>query len=196
MSAKQKITNERVIEYLRTAVFDGKCGLKDVPELIKRVIKEELWRERTLPKTSEKVVFGSFEEFLQTSPPEGLGTDLKTIRKLCNEDVETLDLLEQVKLKKFRGGDRKSESFKDGNTNFEIPEVKNTKSYGLNRLRNQRPDLHKLVIEGKLSVNQAMIEAGFRNRKFQITKDIEKVCEFIKQNFRDDEIVELVNLLN
>lgn len=195
MSANRQITNERIIEYLRTAVFEGNCGLKDVPELIKRVIKEELWRERTLPRTREKVVFSSFEQFLQTSPPEGLGTDLKTIRKLCNEDVETLDLLEQVKLKRFRGGDRKSESFKDGITNFEIPEVKNTRSYGLKRLRTQRPDLHKLVIEGKLSVNQAMIMANFRKQKFQITKDIEKVCEFIKQNFTDYEIIKIVNIL-
>ena len=195
MSAKQKITDERIIEYLRTAIFEGNCGLKDVPELIKRVIKEELWRERTLPKTGEKVVFGSFEKFLRTSPPEGLGTDLRTVRKLCNEDVETLDLLEQVKLKRFHGGDRKSDSFKNGNTNFERPEVKNTKSYGLKRLRTQRPDLHKLAIEGKLSVNQAMIEAGFRKRKFQISNEIEKVYKFIKQNFTVDEIRLLINLL-
>jgi hypothetical protein len=124
-----------------------------------------------------------------------LGTDLNTVRKPCNEDVETLDLLEQVKLNRFRGGERKSESFKDGKTNFEIPEVKKTKSCGLKRLRTQRPDLHKLVLEGKLSVNQAMIEAVSEsgNSKFQWT--IKKVCNFIKQNFEDDEIFRIVEML-
>jgi hypothetical protein len=60
MRANRQFTNERVIEYLRIAVFDGKCGLKDVPNLIKQVIRKEFWRERTLPKISEKVVLRSF----------------------------------------------------------------------------------------------------------------------------------------
>lgn len=185
-----------MIEYLRTAIFEGNCGLQDVPNLIKRVIKEDLWQVRTLPKTQEIIKFQTFEEFLQTSPPEGLGTNLKTIQKLCHEDIETIDLIEQVRTKRFQGGDRRSERFKDGNTNFEIKETKNTKSYALKRLRKERPDLHQQVLEGKLSVNQAMIQAKYRQQKYQIEKDIHKLSRFIKTHFDKTEIEKLLDLLN
>jgi hypothetical protein len=190
------LAKTRVIEYLRTAIFDGKCGLSDVPELIKRVINEELWRERTLPKTGEIVVFKTFEEFLQTSPPQGLGTDYKMIQRLCAENLETLDLLELVKKKRTHGGNRKSESFKRNNVTFEISKRGNSVEYALKRLRKEKPDLHKQIIEGKLSVNQAMIAAGFRQKKVQITKDVHAVGRFIKANFSDAEIGEILELLS
>ena len=190
-----QISNERVIEYLRTAIFDGKCGLADVPHLIKRVIKEDLWQERIIPRSNEKIVFRTFEEFLQTATPEGLGTELKTIQKLSSEDLETLDLLEQVKTKRFWGGNRKSANFKIDKINFERAKKGTSVEYSLKRLRKQRPDLHQQVIQGKISANQAMIEAGFRKPKIEISKSLEKLIEFIKKHFDQTEINYLMEKL-
>lgn len=189
------ISIERVIEYLRTAIFDGNCGLNDVPHLIKRVIQEDLWQKRILPKSNERVTFSSFEEFLRTSPPQGLGTQMKTIQKLCAEDLEILELLEQIKTKRFWGGDRKSEVFKVDIINFEKAKKGTSVEYSLKRLRKQRPDLHQSVLAGKISVHQAMIKAGFRKPKFQITKDLEKIVEFIKKEFNQSEIAYLLEKL-
>jgi hypothetical protein len=150
---RENLAQERVIEYLRAAIFDGRCGLNDVPELIKRVIREGLWRRRVLPATGETIVFSRFEAFLRASPPEGLGTDYKTLHRLCAHDLVTIDLLEQTKQARKRGGDRKSETFKDNNVNFEKAKKGNSIEYAFKRLRQQRPDLHRQIIEGKLSVN-------------------------------------------
>jgi hypothetical protein len=193
MKAKeQRISQEKIIEYLRTAIFDGNCGLNDVPNLIKRVIKEDLWQERTLAKTNEIIKFRTFEEFLQTSPPEGLGTNLKTIRKLCHEDIAAIDLIEQVKTKRFHGGDRRSQDFKRNNVTVEISKRGNAKEYSLKRLRKERPELHQAILDGKLTVNQAMIKANFRKQKYQIEKDVEKISLFIKKHFTTQEIQNLI----
>jgi hypothetical protein len=195
MKAQTQISQEKIIEYLRTAIFDGNCGLNDVPNLIKRVISEDLWQTRTLAKTKETIKFQTFEEFLQTSPPEGLGTNLKTIRKLCHEDIAAIDLIEQVKTKRFHGGDRRSQDFKRNNVTVETLNRGNAKEYSLNRLRKERPELHQAIINGKLTVNQAMIKANFRKQKFQVEKDVEKISSFIKKNFTNEEIDQLLKLL-
>ena len=186
---------ERVIDYLRAAIFDGSCGLADVPELIKRVIREDLWRRRVLPGTGETVVFSRFEAFLHTSPPEGLGTDYKTLHRLCADDVETVDLLEQTKRSRNRGGDRRSAAFKDDNVNFERTNQGNSLEYALKRLRRHRPDLHGQIIEGRLSVNQAMIRAGYRKPPMKISRALHETAAALKSVFAPKQLEELIALL-
>jgi cytoplasmic iron level regulating protein YaaA (DUF328/UPF0246 family) len=56
----------------------------------------------------------------------------------------------------------------------------NTKKYSFNRLRKERPELHQAIINRNLTVNQAMIKANFRKKKYQVEKDVEKISVFIK----------------
>jgi hypothetical protein len=184
----QQIADERVVEYLRLAIFDGKCGLSDVPRLLKRVIEDNLWQERILSKTQERVVFSRFEEFLQTVPPQGLGCDFQTLRNLCRNDLELIALLEEVKTQRFHGGDQRSDNFKTDNIRLEKNQFGTSLEYSLKRLKTLRPDLHSLVLTGKLSVNRAMIEANLRKKKFQISLDIEEIGKFIRKNFSPPEI--------
>ena len=186
---------ERVIEYLRAAIFDGRCGLSDVPALINRVIREDLWRRRVLPGSGETVVFSRFEAFLQAAPPEGLGTDYKTLHRLCADDVETIDLLEQTKRSRNRGGDRRSAAFKDDNVNFERASQGNSVAYALRRLRRHRPDLHRQVIEGEMSVNRAMIEAGYRRQPLKISRDVRETAMALKSVFALGQLEDLIALL-
>lgn len=192
---RQNPDRERVIEYLRAAIFDGKCGLSDVPALIKRVIKEDLWQMRVLPGTGETVVFKRFEAFLRAAPPEGLGTDYKTLHKLCADDLETVVLLERTKTLRKQGGDRKSKNFKDDNVNFEKASKGNSLEYALNRLRRHRPDLHGQIIKGEMSVNQAMIQAGFRKQPVQISCDLQKTAATLKLVFSSLQLENLISLL-
>lgn len=45
----------------------------------------------------------------------------------------------------------------------------NTKSAALRRLRKDRPDLHKQVIDKNMSAHKAMVEAGFRKKTISIS---------------------------
>lgn len=46
-----------------------------------------------------------------------------------------------------------------------------TTPYTVRRLAKKRPDLHAKLLAGQLSPNAAAIEAGFREKKFQLPTD-------------------------
>lgn len=157
-------SEDRLIDYLRSAISDGNAGLSDVPALVKRVIEENLWQERYVRQSKETISFKTFRAFVEAAPPEGLGTNLKTLRRLCTDAPQVLDLIEQMREPRKRGGDRRSQKFKDFKLNnilFEKPEQGNAGSCSLRRLRDKRADLHQKVLAGEMSVNKAMIAAGF-----------------------------------
>lgn len=62
-------------------------------------------------------------------------------------------------------GAAKFRDSKDDNVPFEKPQLGNSRSYALRRLRELRPDLHGKVLANELSVNRAMIAAGFRKKE-------------------------------
>lgn len=104
-------TADRVVECLRSAVVDGAAGLADVPSLVKRVIGENLWRVRETKLDDQAKEFESFADFVAAAPPAGLGTNMKTLLRLCDEAPDALDLLIGQMPVKGRGGDRRSQRF-------------------------------------------------------------------------------------
>lgn len=77
--------------------------------------------------TDKLTQFDSFEEFVESYPPEGLGTDIATLVRLCENKPRVLDLIERATHSE-RGGDRRSASFADknggGKSNFKVDNVK------------------------------------------------------------------------
>lgn len=191
-------SDDRLVDFLRSAISDGNAGLSDVPALVKRVIEENLWQERYVTQSKETIRFATFRKFVEAAPPEGLGTNLKTLQRLCADATEILDLIERTREPLRRGGDRRSKKFKGfkaDNVTFEKPARGNSKSYALRRLRETRPELHGKVLAGELSVNGAMIAAGFRKRNLSLSKDLEKSARAIKDYFSRGEIDQLILLL-
>ncbi len=191
--------DDRLVDFLRSAISDGSAGLSDVPALVKRVIEENLWQERYVRQSKETISFKTFREFVEAAPPEGLGTNLKTLRRLSADAPNVLDLIERMREPPKRGGDRRSQKFrdsKDDNVPFEKPARGNSKIYALRRLRELRPDLHQKVLAGELSASGAMIAAGFRKKNLSLSKDLEKSARAIKNYFSRREIDRLVSLLS
>jgi hypothetical protein len=59
------------------------------------------------------------------------------------------------------GGDRRSADFQTDNVRLKYG---NSALYTLKRLKRERPDLFQQVLGGRLSANEAAIEAGFRKK--------------------------------
>lgn len=199
----KKRADDRLVDYLRSAITDGSAGLSDAPALVKRVIEEAAWKERYVPQIKETIVFTTFREFVEAVPPEGLGTTLKTLRRLCADEKAVLDLIEQTERQPGRGGDRRSRNFKNNlesnsknnNITFEKSARGNSLGYSLRRLREHRADLHRKVLSGEISAHQAMIQAGFRKKSFQIPQDLVRAGKIIKRRFTRTEIARLIKLL-
>ena len=61
--------------------------------------------------------------------------------------------------------------------------------YQLRRLKRDRPDLAKDVIDGTKSLNAAAIEAGFRRRKVQVEPTPEAVQRMLDKHLPDYQVV-------
>ena len=112
---------------------------------------------------------------------------IQDFRDLFHDDNEIVSMLDAVDPdgrtlnlgNQYTGSDNGN-----GNnvTNTKRPEG-NTKEKGLRRLRNQRKDLHQQVLDGELSVNAAMLQAGFRKRTATIEHSKEGAIRFLDKNY-------------
>ena len=188
--------NSRIVQALGQAISDGEHGLEMVPSLLKRVLKENRWREFVTDRDVH-VSYERFEEFAGTPPTRGLGTSVALIRRIVAPDKEALDLLDRA-LQRRHGGDRKSEDseIKIDNINFDPVPDGTSESNALRRLRKDRPDLHERVVNGEMKANSAMKEAGFRPHTFTVRADRpEAIVATLRKQLTPEVLEEVVALL-
>jgi len=90
---------------------------------------------------------------------DGLGTDLPTIKRLCRDDMEAVDLVDRVTARPHGGDHSKFDNSKLART----AATGTTRDYALRRLRKDRPDLHERVIAGELTPHAAVsLPSGVR----------------------------------
>ncbi len=70
-----------------------------------------------------------------------------------------------------------------------------SRQYALRRLRKSAPELHDKVIQGKLSPNKAMIEAGYRKKKVSVHIDSGAVAKMILKYFSKEDITDIIGML-
>lgn len=200
MSANQGLVNYRVIASMRLALRDGKTGLEGVPALVKRVIREDMWREFAVAETGQVVHYDRFADFAKTEPLEGLGADVDTLKRLCHEDMEALDLIDQVTVgrqgQRTNLADKATEAQLHNNIMKSEHEIQGTsRQYALRKLRKDAPELHAKVLAGEVSPHQAMIDAGFRRKTVSIPLDPDGAARAIIRHFEYDDLLALVDLL-
>lgn len=192
MDQSEMIYNYEVTNSLSHAITSGEHGLGNVPGLLKKIIKEGCWKERYIRQTKQVVKFEKFAEFVIAKPLEGLGADIKTLRRLCADDTEALDELE--KAVQGKQGDHQGNQYSNVG-NFDIIQDSNIKTSAptgtsqaaaLRRLRKSAPKLHEKVIAGEMSANAAMVKAGFRPKTITVPVDVKKAAAVLVRNFNDD----------
>lgn len=70
-----------------------------------------------------------------------------------------------------------------------------SRAAGLRRLEKDRPDLLAEVIAGKMAVNGAMVEAGFRKKTVSIPVDVKAIAAKLRRALSQDQIQQLIELL-
>lgn len=147
-----------IVGHLSRALVDGTRDLGVIPGLVRRIIREELWREYSDLKSGRRFgPFRSFPEFVETpGSGGGLGLTRKQLDALCVDDMEIRSLIDKA-YESIPGAHRPAP-----HNNVMRSEQGNSQSYALRKLRKDRPDLHEKVLAGELKPNAAMEEAGFR----------------------------------
>ena len=187
--------NGEIISSLRQELYELK-GLENVPAMIIKIIDDELWKEFYDEVVEEVVHHKSFESFVTTKPPRGLGLTLKKLRKFIEDDVKALDKYDRA-IKRGPGGNNGNQ-YTGGNVdniNLATKPDGTSEAYALRRLRAHRPDLHGQVLEGEKSAHAAMVEAGFRKRTFQAHMQPEAIARGILRHFEQDDIDAIIQIL-
>jgi hypothetical protein len=90
------IYSDQITTDLRGAMSRGKHGLAVVPGLLLLVLEKDRWRKRIIQRTKEMAEFDSFAEFVETTPPEGLGATIDTLKNLCRDDTAIRDAIDRA----------------------------------------------------------------------------------------------------
>jgi len=162
--------NATLVSGLRDTIKDGKEGLDGTPKYIRKVLNEKAWQIRVIPSTGEVVEFDSFTDFVEAHPPEGLGTSIDMLKRMCegHEEVRNMLLEEVTEAAGKHGGDRKSEDAQDQVDIINSNDGGTSESYALRRLKRDAPELAEKVLDGEMSANAAAIEAGFRTKTVSV----------------------------
>ena len=155
-----------------------------VPDLLIKVINEEMWREFYDEVERDVLHHSSFESFVTTEPPEGLGTDVRMIQNMCRDHRDVLDEIDKV-TQGVTGVN---------NINTSRPEGTSA-AYALRKLRKDAPEVHAKVIAGDISPNAGMIKAGFRKKTMQCPVEVEAVVRAIRSHFTEQEIEKIGTFL-
>lgn len=202
----QETLNGQLGRALYWAIRDGKA-IENIPGLVKRVIENECWRCLLIEETGKVKKFASFAEYVTTSPPEGLGTDIETLWRLCGKDTEAQAMIDKMTKREPgewipnpNGIGGKSHKIIDSvdivhDNNIPYRPTGNTRQAGLRRIAKDRPDLHSRILASEISVNAAMVEAGFRPKALTIPLDPKRAARIIRRQFSNDQIEELIEQL-
>jgi hypothetical protein len=187
---QQQIHNGQLVTGLMKALLDGERSLSNIPLLVKRIIKDEMWQEFYVDRTKQTVTHApsAFVSFVTAQPMEGLGTNIEMLERICAEDKEALSLIYQATQGKH-GGDRGNQytGGKADIISLATNQHGTSRQHALRKLRKSRPDLHAKVLKGKLSPHAAMIEAGFRKKTMTIQSDPVQAAQYLKRRFTKTE---------
>ena len=163
------IENEQVCLSCVTAIIQGGGRLANVPNLIKRIILEKMWRERRI-RTGEVVKLRSLRELIVEKPLKGWGEDPDKIQKLISDDADALTLWR----KEMTPPVGTNQYTDEGHNNIMTQHQGTSRAYTLSRLKIEEPKLFEEVKAGRMSANAAAIKAGFR-KKLTVCEQIEKL---------------------
>ena len=81
-----------IIDALGSAISDGETSLGQVPQLLRKVLENDAWKEFET-KMGKHVTYSRFEDFVTTPPLDGLGADMELIKEIASKDIELQMLL-------------------------------------------------------------------------------------------------------
>lgn len=184
--------NATLVEALGSSLRRGDHALGTVPDLLKRILREEAWRE-FVTQRGELVEHARFVDFVTTPPLKGLGGTVDLLRRIISGDTEALDLLDRA-LQMPAGRPKNADVI----SNNDPPGRHGTsKGYALRRLRKDAPELHAEVLAGRISAHAAMVSAGFRRRTLSVRLDEpESAAKALRKHMTPDQLQALVRLLS
>lgn len=178
----------------------NKDGLGNIPGVLRQLISLKVWEGYDW--RGKEVKFTTFREFVETPPPQGLGTTIEELINFCKKYPEIADLVDQTVQEQMpdyqppAGGGIIYPLHKARGTSFQR---------SLRRLRNLSETdskaalLRKKVLSGEISANHALLELGTRKKRFAVEASPDALVEFMKKHLTPTQrkkIVDAIKLID
>lgn len=194
---KKPSTNWKRVARLYRLLRSNTNNLGSIPNIITSIIKTRSWENYDFRGNRIKV--GTFREFVEAPPPEGLGTTIDALANLCQKHPEIVEMIDETvqeqsniykppKKVSIVGDKRKSSTSTSLQRNLRL----------LRRLaeKNQKAEnLREQVLKGEITSNAALIKLGKKKRRFGVEATTESLVRFIESHFSKSEIKEIQSTL-
>jgi len=194
--------SDQFVEQLRTAIQSGFLNVDNARELLRVVLRQQMWKHRIVLMTEQPRDYVDFLRFVTDAPYDGLGTTIATLETLAHGDRELEDLLDQA-AQRPRGNTTGNNQYTEDGGNIDIINISSgipdgtSRAQALRKLRSDAPELHRQVIAGDLSPHAAMVEAGFRRKTVSIpVDDVRAIARALVRHLTVDQIEELTAILS
>jgi hypothetical protein len=174
----------------------NKDNLGNIPGILRQLISLRVWEGYDW--RGKTVSFGTFREFVEAPPPEGLGTTIDELVRFCRKYPEIADQIDQTVQEQVP-------DYRPPKREHNAPPYKkargNSYQRSLRRLRNlavddkKAADLRKQVMRGEISPNHALMELGKLNARYGVEATPESVVAFINKHLKKGDIRKVVDAL-
>ncbi len=146
------------------------------------------WRGKT-------ITFETFREFIETPPPDGLGTTVEELISFCRKYPEVADLLDQVVQEQalvYRPRARAHASKRPSGKSYQrsIRRLRTLASYDPKAKK-----LYERFLQSEITASYALKELGKRKSRYGVEASAESVVQFIKRHLSKPERNKVIKAL-
>lgn len=173
---------------------ENKDNLGNIPGILRQLVSLKVWEGYDWK--GKTISFNTFREFVETPPPEGLGTtidELVTLSKKYPEVVDLIDLTVQQQTSEYHPPENLRSSKKGRSGNSYQRSLRQLRSLATTDAKAKV--LRRQVLDGELSVGQALTQLGKRKRRYGVENTPDSVINFIQRHFSSSQIKKISDAL-
>lgn len=204
--------NGMAVQSLQGALSKSETLSDTVPMLIKRLDRENGWREFLFSDKPDQVFHwnaAEFRKFIESPRPAGCETPLHILERMLH-GTDAYEVFYRLTRGEpggnnnpyGRAGKPEQEVINCDNVTVDSPDptqpnkppaTGNSVSYAIRTLSRKRPDLYEKVKAGEMTANAAMVEGGFRETQITIPADPRKAARRLVKHLTREQFSELVD---
>jgi hypothetical protein len=196
-------TNWIRVQYAYELMRDNLHGASVFPGAVAGILRSRAWQGYEF--RGKVLQASTFREFVEAKPPQGLGTTVEELIRLCQKYPAVVEGIDQIlKDESKHGGDRKSKEIKVNNIHLDRATTPKGTSIqrSLRRLRSmaeinpKAARLREQVLRGEISASKALTELGTRKKRYAVEATPDALAAFVKKHLKPAQIKKLIEDLS
>jgi hypothetical protein len=172
---------------------NNKDSLGNIPGILRQLVSMRVWEGYSWK--GKTITFGTFREFVEASPPEGLGASVEDLVTFCKKYPEIAELIDQTvqeQMPEYRSANKLPTHNRSNGTSYQR---------SLRRLRtlaqenDKAKKLREQVLNGEITANAALKDLGIKKARYGVEATIDGIVQFAKKHLSKSQIKKAAKIL-